>query len=119
MEWGRVSSQPLCQALVGVCGVGTLKGSLQAEQKVEPGESWGAWEAGLGEVAAVTLGMGVGVIGAPRYELLRPPPPLPGLGQPRGSRKTGGRGRKRLKGPFWRPTGQNWGQRGWIWDIDF
>lgn len=63
MEWGRVSSQPLCQALVGVCGVGTLKGSLQAEQKVEPGEGCGV--GALGEVAAVTLGMRVGVIGAP------------------------------------------------------
>lgn len=66
MEWGRVSSQPLCQALVGVCGVGTLKGSLQAEQKVEPGEGWGVGVGVLGEVAAVALGMGVGVIGAPR-----------------------------------------------------
>lgn len=36
MELGRLSFQPLCQALVGACGeVGTLKGSLLAEQRVE------------------------------------------------------------------------------------
>lgn len=54
MELGRVSFQPLCQALVGAWGAGPcLTGRLQAGQKVEPE----AGCRGLGEGVAVTLGV--------------------------------------------------------------
>lgn len=31
----------------------------------------------------------------------------------------GGRDRKSPRRAFWRPRGQDWGQLGWIWDMDF